>query len=58
MFNYIGIFFNKFIKNNNNILYAKIIFNDKFIINIVLEENKCYCIFNNYKYDLICFYIY
>ncbi|NP_852647.1 RNA polymerase beta chain (apicoplast) [Eimeria tenella] len=55
MFNYIGIFFNKFIKNNNNILYAKIIFNDKFIINIVLEENKCYCIFNNYKYDLICF---
>src|SRR5699024_2321142 len=47
MFNYIGIFFNNFIKNYNNILYAKIVFNNKFIINIILTENKCFCVFNN-----------
>lgn len=55
MFNYIGIFFNNFIKNYNNILYAKIIFNNTFIINIILKEDKCYCVFNNKKYDLIYF---
>lgn len=55
IFNYNGIFFNNFIKNFNNILYVKIIFNNKFIINIVIEKDKCFCIFNKYKFNLIDF---
>ena len=55
MFNHTGIFFNTFIKNSNSILYAKIIFYKTVVFNLVLEEDKCFFIFNNYKYDLICF---
>nr|ANN13289.1 RNA polymerase B [Cyclospora cayetanensis] len=55
MFNYIGIFFNSFIKNSNFIIYAKIIFNKIFIINLVLEKDQCFCIINNYKINLISF---
>lgn len=52
-FNYTGIFFNSFIKNANIILYAKIVFNRTLVFNIILEENECFCILNNYKYNLI-----
>lgn len=55
MFNYIGVFFNSFIKNSNTILYAKIICNKSLVFNLILEEDKCYWIFNNHKYDFILF---
>lgn len=49
-----GLFFNSFIKNSSTIVYAKIICHKTFFFNIVLEDNKCFLIVNNYKYDLIC----
>ncbi len=52
-FNYTGIFFNSFLKNVNTIFYAKIVVNKVFIFNIILEENQCFYIFNNYKYNFI-----
>lgn len=55
MFNYTGIFFNSFIKNNSTILYAKIVCSKTFVFNLILEEDKCFCVFNNYKYNLISF---
>lgn len=55
IFNYSGVFFNSFIKNSNTILYAKIVCNKAFIFNLIIEENNCYFVFNNHKYDLILF---
>lgn len=48
-----GIFYNSFIKNLTTIFYAKIIFGKTFVINIILEEEECFCLLNNYKYNLI-----
>lgn len=49
-----GLFFNNFIKNSNIIIYAKIVCYKTFFFNIVLEDNNCFLLINNYKYDLIC----
>jgi len=50
-----GIFFNSFLKNNETVFYAKVIFNTKITFNIVLENTGCFILSNKFKYNIISF---